>query len=122
MAIVKKNFIQDIIGHDYIFYLVWNTDDHCWYRPRWRENKLGSAVFLTQEEAEVTATKYADFNYKIIDISLAGRIPEDLLLAHKLDLGIELVYIKLRQLIEVFVVRNNELRDSLKEQYSKDRT
>jgi len=113
--IQKYNSIESLFGTNYMIYLVWDIDNRCWYRPRHHQGKLGCGIFTIEERA----IRYAkNINHRIVDICFKDKIPDDLIRVQQLDLGRELIIIKLRQLIEIFVFRDKGLKQSLVAQES----
>lgn len=112
-SIVKHSPIEQVLGRNYTVYVIWDIDKQCFFRPMSTYNKLGYGVYLDWEKA-IKAT--GKINYRIIDICLKENIPQDLIDVQELDMGTGLVVIKIRQLIEMFVFRNDKLKDQLKAQ------
>lgn len=108
--------IERYIGPIFKAYAVWDVDRQDWHRPALRSCKLLPGIWFDPDDI-VTGIKIP--NYRIIDFDFSRQLPEDIVRVLKLGETPSdkrnLVIVKLRQLIEIHVFQNWELRQQLKE-------
>ena len=109
--------LQSIINKNYIIYVIWDVKRNSFCRDKTTWSKLGYGVFTCPDKAKKSAEKLTGESYRVIDISITENIIPDLQAVVDLELGDDLVYVKFRQFVEMFIFRNKKLVEKLKEQY-----
>lgn len=113
----KQNQLEKLISFE--FYILWHIKDKRFFYGAIHRN-LPSGIFLDKEEAE----EYIHKGYVVLYIDLRKQIPLELINIANLDEEIfsraekeYMISMKFHQLVDMFIFRNKNFKEQLKEQY-----
>ena len=118
-AITKYKSIERLLPAKIIF-VVWDINKKRLFIP-WGRSKctLLNGIWTTEENAKCDVIRYKINNYEVLDVEITN-IHNDLIRIYNTFPTEEidnLIEMKLRQLLKVYVLNNEELKNKLKEKY-----